>query len=246
MAAALAATVAYAPFKQHDWPNPRGATPLPQAFVSGSPLTLRSAPVPTPFAQADWPVPASYRQPLREGTAATPLTLQSSGVKPFLQTEWPVPDGYRQPRRGGTEPTALTLRDNGVAPFSQSDWPVPKGYAPTFQLSYSLDLLQSTLKPGFVASISVTLTDANNAPLANLTGLRWAWWDQPVVNSQASPSVTGTAATTDASGVFSVTTLAGSTLTAAGQIGWLEVTDSDGTSSQSPVANVAAGPITVQ
>jgi len=96
----------------------------------------------------------------------------------------------------------------------------------------------------FVASISVTLTDANNNAIANLTGLKWAWWDQATLNMQVAPTAQGTGASTDASGVFSVTTLAGSAL-GPGQVGWLEVSDSDGTTTQSPVANVAAGPITV-
>ena len=93
-------------------------------------------------------------------------------------------------------------------------------------------------------TISVVLTDANNRPVANLTGLRWAWWDEPVVSDQAAPALSGSGASTNASGVFSVTALAGSTLTD-GEVGWLEVTDCDGTITQAPVAKVAAGPIAV-
>ncbi len=96
----------------------------------------------------------------------------------------------------------------------------------------------------FVASISVILTDALNAVIPNLTGLRWAGWDQPTLNAQVAPTVKGTGASTNGSGVFSVTTLSGSALTA-GQVGWIEITDSDGTTTQSPVGKVAAGPITV-
>ena len=94
------------------------------------------------------------------------------------------------------------------------------------------------------ATISVILTDASNAPIAGLTGLRWAWWDSPVVSSQVAPTVKGTGATTNGSGVFSVTTLSGSAL-GAGGIGWLEITDSTGSISQSPVGKVAGGPIQV-
>lgn len=97
----------------------------------------------------------------------------------------------------------------------------------------------------FTPRISVTLTDANNDPIPNLTGLRAAWWDQPVLNNQVSPVKVWTAQTTDASGVlFTDEVVTGSAL-GNGGVGWLEVTDSDGTTSQSPVANVAAGPITV-
>ena len=96
----------------------------------------------------------------------------------------------------------------------------------------------------YVPTINVILTDAANAVLANLTGLRWAWWDAPTVNTQVAPVIKGSGATTDASGVLSVTTLTGSALTV-GQIGWIEVSDSDGTLSQTPVGKVAAGPVGV-
>lgn len=96
----------------------------------------------------------------------------------------------------------------------------------------------------FVPSISVILTDAANAPIANLTGLLWAWWDVSTLNTQTSPAIKGSGASTNAAGVFSVTTLTGSALSAGG-VGWLEVTNSDGTVSQAPVAKVAAGPIQV-
>jgi hypothetical protein len=95
-----------------------------------------------------------------------------------------------------------------------------------------------------VVTISVTLTDVNNDAIPNLSGLIWAWWDDPIVNTQVAPVVTGTGATTDASGVFEVT-LTGTALTAGG-VGWVEITDSDGTVSQSPIGKVAAGPVTVQ
>tara|TARA_R110000868_G_scaffold323523_5_gene584456 strand:- start:393 stop:761 length:369 start_codon:yes stop_codon:yes gene_type:complete len=103
----------------------------------------------------------------------------------------------------------------------------------------------SGILAGAVAvSISVTLTDASNLPIASLTGLRWAWWDSSTLSTQVAPVIKGSGATTDTSGVFSVTTLTGSALTA-GQVGWIEVSDSDGTTSQSPVAKVAAGPVPV-
>ncbi len=92
-------------------------------------------------------------------------------------------------------------------------------------------------------SLSVTLTDLNNDAIPNLTGLKWAFWDDPIVNTQVAPTVTGTGATTDSSGVFTVS-LAGSAL-GVGDTGWVEITDSDGTVSQSPIGKVAAGPVVV-
>lgn len=96
----------------------------------------------------------------------------------------------------------------------------------------------------FVASITVTLTDALNAAIPNLSGLSWAWWDDPILATQVAPDDNGTGATTDSNGVFSIGTLSGSSL-ASGQTGWLEVTDSDGTVGQSPIGKVAAGPVVI-
>lgn len=89
----------------------------------------------------------------------------------------------------------------------------------------------------FVASIAVTLTDANNDPIPSLSGLDWAWFDQLRPKDLAAPTDQGMGATTDASGVFSVTSLPNSTLTA-GQQGRLIVADAAGN-------DVASGPVTV-
>lgn len=97
----------------------------------------------------------------------------------------------------------------------------------------------------FVPTIEVYLTDAANAVLASLSGLRVAWWDQPVLNNQVAPIQTWTGQTTDVTGKLSVTTITGGSALTAGQVGWIEVTDSDGTTTQSPVGNVAAGTIEV-
>lgn len=245
----LAASVAAAPFHQHDWPNPRGPYSARQDFVASSPIVLLSA-TPSPFIQSDWPNPSGPEFPivLRGFVAPQILVLVDSGAKPFLQSDWPNPRGYE---------TAVELRtwnqnlsESTLAPIPpyiqrQSDWQNPRGPEfPSHLRSYSVNLQQTTLAPPFVPTISVILTDAANAVIAGLTGLRWAWWDDPIVNSQVAPTVTGTGASTDGSGVFSVTTLSGSALTA-GQTGWIEITDSDGTVGQTPVGKIAGGPVEV-
>ena len=108
----------------------------------------------------------------------------------------------------------------------------------------NLIVIRGYTSAAYTPTISVTLKDLNNAIVPNLTGLAWAWWDSPNVASQVAPTVKGSGATTNSSGVFSITMLTGSALTA-GQIGWIEITNSDGTVSQSPVGKVAAGPIQV-
>lgn len=75
-------------------------------------------------------------------------------------------------------------------------------------------------------TLTITLVDASGNPLTNLTGITWAWFDESVVNSATTPTATGTGATTDGSGVFSVD-ITGTTLTS-GQTGMLALQDSTG------------------
>lgn len=96
----------------------------------------------------------------------------------------------------------------------------------------------------FTPTISVTLTDVNNAIIPNLLGLYVAWWDDPLIVDGTAATLTWSGQSTNSNGVLSVTSVPGSAL-AAGEVGWIEVTDSDGTVTQSPVAKVAAGPIQV-
>lgn len=90
---------------------------------------------------------------------------------------------------------------------------------------------------------SVTLTTNGSTPAASLTGLKWAWFDQATPDAFVAPTDKGTAETTDASGVL-VVPLA-NTAKAAGETGWLIVTDSDGTTTQSPAHKAFSGPVQV-
>lgn len=91
---------------------------------------------------------------------------------------------------------------------------------------------------------TVTLVDRFGSARAGLSGLKWAFWDYAtpalIVSNAAAPSAGGSAETTDGSGVL-VVDVAASALTN-GQIGWLTVTDSDGTAAE---RNAFAGPVTV-
>jgi hypothetical protein len=87
-----------------------------------------------------------------------------------------------------------------------------------------------------MATISVILTNASDVVQASLTGLKWAWFDEQTPDLFDAPAQQGSGATTNGSGVFSVTSVT-SSLTS-GQRGRLEVTSSDGTS-------VASGLVTI-
>lgn len=102
----------------------------------------------------------------------------------------------------------------------------------------SLQALTTTTK-----TVSLTLTTDGSTAAASLTGLRWAWWDQITPDVMASPPADmGVAETTDGSGVLTITVR--STLSAAG-VGWLMVTDSDGTTTQNPAHKLFSGPVAV-
>jgi len=88
---------------------------------------------------------------------------------------------------------------------------------------------------------SVNLVNAANAAQASLTGLKWAWFDNVTPDGFVAPTDQGTGETTDGSGVLTVT-IANSTKTS-GQVGWLIVTDSDGTTSM--VHKAFSGPVAV-
>jgi len=89
-------------------------------------------------------------------------------------------------------------------------------------------------------SVSVTLVDSSNVARASLTGLKWAWYDQITPDLMTVAADQGTGETTDGSGVLTIpvyTTLASS------GVGWLLVTDSDGTTAT--VHKAFSGPVTV-
>lgn len=95
------------------------------------------------------------------------------------------------------------------------------GNVSTPALSAAVQLLAPTVR-----SVSLTLTTDGTTPAANLTNLRWAWWDAAPPNLASAPVVSGTGASTNASGLFTAT-LTGTAL-AAGQTGTLLILSSNG------------------
>jgi plastocyanin len=96
---------------------------------------------------------------------------------------------------------------------------------------------------GTATTASVTLTLDGTSPAANLTGLKWAFFDQVNPGSFATPTAKGTSGTTNSSGVFT-TSITGTALTV-GATGWLMITNSDGTTTQSPACKSFCAPVTV-
>ena len=109
---------------------------------------------------------------------------------------------------------------------------------------YSQDelVVRGVAQPTGTKTATVTLVDAGDSPRASLTGLSWAWWDQITPDLFTTPTDQGTGESTDGSGVLSITV---HTALAASGVGWLVVTDSDGTTTQSPVHKAFSGPVAV-
>jgi hypothetical protein len=94
-----------------------------------------------------------------------------------------------------------------------------------------------------VTSVTVTLVDGGGTPQASETGLLWAWFDEITPDLFVAPTDQGDAGATDGSGVL--TLLIPNSVKTDGQIGWLIVTDSDGTTTQSPAHKAFSGPVAV-
>jgi len=74
--------------------------------------------------------------------------------------------------------------------------------------------------------LEITLVNSAGTPLASLTGLSWAWFDESTPDTANTPTAQGTGETTDSSGLLSID-ITGTTLTA-GQTGMLALMDSTG------------------
>lgn len=95
----------------------------------------------------------------------------------------------------------------------------------------------------YATTAKIRLVDANGNVLAGLTGLKWAFFDQVMPSALSAPVAKGAEGATDASGYLNVSIL-GTTL-APGATGWFIVSDSDGTTTQSPPARAFCSPVAV-
>lgn len=94
-----------------------------------------------------------------------------------------------------------------------------------------------------VRTVTLALTTDGSTAAASLAGLKWAFFDQVTPDSFLAPAAKGVGESTDGSGSL-VVDVTGTALSA-GQVGWLIVTNSDGTTTQSPAAKAFSGPVVV-
>jgi len=91
--------------------------------------------------------------------------------------------------------------------------------------------------------VQVTLTSNGTTPLANLSGLQYSFYDEARPNRASVPTISGNDGSTNGSGVM-VLDASGSSLPVGG-VGLLVVSNTDGTTSQSPAASVTGAAVTV-
>lgn len=106
-------------------------------------------------------------------------------------------------------------------------------------------VVQSGAAGGTTKTVTITLVTSptDGTVRASLSGLKWAFFDNTTPDSFTAPTDKGAVETTDGSGVLEISVP--NSTKANGETGYLVVTDSDGTTSQSPAAKVFAGPVTV-
>lgn len=112
-----------------------------------------------------------------------------------------------------------------------------------YQTSTEVGNVASAAYAAMSPSVKLKMVDGAGNPLPNLSGLKWAFFDQVSPDMLSAPVAKGASATTDASGNL-VVSVAGTSLVSGG-VGWLVVTDSDGTTTQSPAARAFANPASV-
>lgn len=92
-----------------------------------------------------------------------------------------------------------------------------------------------------ITSVTLSLVSNAGASVGALTGLKWAWFDQATPDLFGAPTDKGAVELTNSSGLLSID-LPNSTKTT-GQVGWLIVTNSDGTTGM--VHKAFSGPVAV-
>lgn len=89
----------------------------------------------------------------------------------------------------------------------------------------------------YATTVTVTFQDRTSNLRTNLTGMKWAWFDQVTPNNLLAPTAKGTLATTNSSGV-AVLNITGTQLPP-GATGWLVFSNSDGTATQTNLISFA-------
>ena len=95
----------------------------------------------------------------------------------------------------------------------------------------------------YARTVSSNMVDSSGNSLNNLSGLKWAFFDQATPHLFTAPVNVGSSGTTDGTGKFT-SALTNSSLSP-GQTGWLSISNSDGTAAQTPSSKGFGAPVVV-
>lgn len=91
-------------------------------------------------------------------------------------------------------------------------------------------------------TVTLNMVTSGATPVASVSGLKWAFFDNATPDQLGIAACQGVGEVTDASGVLTITV---NTTLPSGGVGWLVVTDSDGTTTQTPAHRAFSGPVEV-
>jgi hypothetical protein len=187
------------------------------------------------------PVSFGGTVPTQTGTIGIAFNLAlssyfSGGLTPFTYSVF-----------SGSLPTGLTLNTSTGAitgtPSAAGNFTAVIRATDTGSNVANTNSIGFTISAGSSRTVTLSLTTDGINPSANLTGLKWAFFDQVNPGSFVAPTAKGTSGTTNSSGVFT-TSVVGTALSV-GQVGWLLITDSDGTVSQAPPGKAFSAPVII-
>lgn len=144
--------------------------------------------------------------------------------------------------------SALSTANGRYAPYLLNCPPDRSGKLPAGTIARLAEIGSGVLEQvnGNAASttrtITLTLTSDGTTPRASLTGLKCEFWNEPSPALHNTPSCIVLGASTNGSGVMTISV---ETTLGSGGTGYLLVTDTDGTTTQSPAPKAFAGPVTV-
>lgn len=178
-------------------------------------------------------------QTVTAGSAATFSAAASGTPTPTVQWERSTNGGGSWSPIGGATSTSYTTPATTVTGGSANN---ADQYRAVFtNTGGSATTTAATLTVNAAAlTVTITLTTDGTTPAASLTGLKWAFFDQVTPDLFLAPVAKGAIETTDGSGVL-VIPITGTSLIA-GQTGWLTITNSNGSASQSPAHKAFSGP----
>ena len=142
------------PFLNYDFPNPRGAKPIPLTFAVGAPLPFEGGEKPVGLAAVTLPTRAAVAPPLTDPPNLLGTTL-GAVFKPFAQTNWPNPVLARVVPRETAQENLMAAPGLRPGPFQTPFQPNPRG--PEFPIvlrtwvDSGLPPFQSGFKPALQA-----------------------------------------------------------------------------------------------